>query len=710
MLDRLLSQLSPAQKEAVTHGEGPAIVLAGAGSGKTRVLTHRIAYLVSARGVPPSHILAVTFTNKAAGEMRERALALLDGSPKGLWVGTFHSICLRILRREIEALGGFKRSFVVYDEGDQLALIRDCIRELGLNDNVYEPRALRARIDGAKGAGIYPEEMADEASGDVYLRQAVRVYGLYQKRIRDFGALDFGDLMALTVRLFESRDDVLKTYQEKFAYILIDEYQDTNPIQYRLAKLLASSHRNLFVVGDDNQSIYGWRGADISNILEFERDWRDAKVIKLEENYRSTKTILRAANAVIANNKKRREKTLWTRNKSGAPILYYEASSERDEARWVAEKIAELLRSESRGYGDFAVFYRTNNQSRAFEEEMMRTAIPYVVLGSLAFYQRAEVKDALSYLRLIVNPTDDLSLKRIINTPARGIGKATVAALEGVAREKGSSMFDAIDAMEGKAPRKSVKALKELKNTIESLKEFCRKAGTKEAVEKVLMETGFIKSLEGNEDKLSNIGEIINRASEFENTGGAGLADFLADVSLATDIDQFREGQAVALMTIHSAKGLEFPVVFITGMEQNLFPHSRSLGWEQLEEERRLFYVGLTRAKERVFLSGSSRRMLYGEEKRSAPSIFLEEIPDECIIRTSHLHKEPAHDAIPTRKAEPPLPQPAFKPGDKVMHPAFGTGVVKGREGSGTSLTLSIFFPKWGIKRILSSFPGLKKA
>jgi DNA helicase-2/ATP-dependent DNA helicase PcrA len=700
-----LSQLSPSQREAVTHVEGPAIVLAGAGSGKTRVLTHRIAYLVSACGVHPSHILAVTFTNKAAGEMRERALALLDGSPRGLWVGTFHSICLRVLRRDIEALDGFRKSFVVYDEGDQLVLIRECLRELGLNDKLYEPRAIRARIDSAKGEGIYPEEMAETAGEDVYAKGVARVYELYQRRLLKLGALDFGDLLGLTVRLFERREDVLKRYQDTFGYVMIDEYQDTNPIQYRLAKLLASSHRNLFVVGDDNQSIYGWRGADISNILEFERDWRDAKVIKLEQNYRSTKTILGAANAVISNNKRRREKTLWTNNESGAPIIYYEASSERDEARWVAERIRELSRKEGRGYGDFAVFYRTNNQSRAFEEEMMRAGIPYVVLGSIAFYLRAEVKDALSYLRLVINPTDDLSLKRIVNTPARGIGKATVAALEALAKEKGTPMFDAIDAMEGKAPAKSVKALRKLKSTIESLADLCREVGAREAVEKVLKETGYMASLEGDEDRLANLGEIINRASEFETAGGSGLADFLSEVSLASDIDQFRGGQAVALMTIHSAKGLEFPVVFIGGLEQNLFPHARSQGWEQLEEERRLFYVGLTRAKERVFLSSSSRRMIYGEEKRSAPSIFLEEIPDECIIRTSHSEGNPSHNGSPARKGEP-----HFKPGDKIIHPAFGTGIVKGKEGSGTSATLSVFFPKWGVKRILSSFPGLKKA
>jgi DNA helicase II / ATP-dependent DNA helicase PcrA len=632
----LLHNLNPPQKEAVLHGEGPLLVLAGAGSGKTRVIVHRIAYLIHERGVPPWQILAVTFTNKAAGEMRERVADTLGGGEMPL-ISTFHSSCARILRQEIHHLG-YDRKFAIYDDKDCEKLLKECAAALNLDDKKYPPKALGAAIDEFKNSGLTPQEVP---TGSPYEATLARVYTLYQERLLRCNAADFGDLLLLTVRLFEEHPEVLKKYQERYRWIMVDEYQDTNPVQYRLVRLLAGTRRNLCVVGDDDQSIYGWRGADIRNILEFERDFPGVKVVKLEQNYRSSKNILDAAWNVVEKNRGRKPKRLWTDNAQGESIVYRTLRDQWEEARLVCQETKRYLR-EGGDLSGIAVFYRTNAQSRVVEDAMVAAGIPYHMVGGVRFYARLEVKDILAYLKVLDNPADDVALKRIINTPPRGIGHATVQRITDLAHEKGISFYLAMrEAAAGtllaSGARSKVAAF------VEELRGYRTMADTlplSELAAAVMQDSGYLARLRdaGNEeaqDRIGNLQELVTAMQAFEQgEGDKGLAAFLEQVALVSDLEQEGEGKksSATLMTLHSAKGLEFPVVFMIGMEERLFPHLRALEDPvQMEEERRLCYVGMTRAKERLFLLNVRRRHIFGQEQMNPPARFIRDVPAELL-------------------------------------------------------------------------------
>lgn len=709
-------KLNPSQAEAVTHAGGPVLVLAGAGSGKTRILTERIAHLIGARGENPSGILAVTFTNKAANEVKERLRRLIGPAAGGLWLGTFHSICLRILKRDIKHLGGFRQDFVIYDDGDQLKLVKECMERLGIGEKELEPRSVRSRIDGAKNKGLDPEQAGVQA----YDERITKIYALYEEELRRLNALDFGDLLYVTVRLFHEKPEVLRHYQETFRHVLVDEYQDTNQVQYRIVRLLSGKHRNIFVVGDDNQSIYGWRGADITNILNFERDFPDSSVIKLEKNYRSTKTILGAANGLIKKNRNRHEKNLWTDNPEGEKIQYYAAHDDRGEARYVAAEIESLVRSRACSYKDAAVLYRTNNQSRIIEEEFVRTGIPYTIVGGIGFYERAEIKDVMAYLRVIANPLDDLSLKRIVNVPPRGIGKGTVEKLEEVAKKDGISLMDAIrKALDDKLlPSRASMNLGRFLEMMKRLIGYGEKYEIGKLLDLMLQETGYLDLLEKEEEKRENVGEILNLAAEFEKESDkAWLRDFLDTVTLASDVDSYDEkDDKVALMTLHSAKGLEFPLAFIIGIEENLIPHFNSAKDGEVEEERRLFYVGLTRAKEKVYMSSAARRRVFGKEERPAPSRFLSEIPKELVewknfygTTYGEFTERDSYTDRNERRASPDKSRSdengsRYKVGQRIEHPSFGRGTIKRVEGTGEKARVTVLFPGYGIKKIIASY------
>lgn len=695
----ILSSLNPAQRSAVEHGYGPLLVLAGAGSGKTRVLTYRIAYLIYHLKVPPRNILAITFTNKAAREMRERVAALLPEAAHDLWVATFHATCARILRREITVLG-YDPRFAIYDEDDQQTLIRDCLGELDLDERSYPPAAFRSAISWAKNWLIGPDAYAARAS-DWYGELVARVYRIYQERLQANNAVDFDDLLMLTVRLFQEHPEVLARWRDRFQHILVDEYQDTNHAQYVLVNLLAAQHKNLFVVGDPDQSIYGWRGADITNILNFERDYPDAKVIKLEQNYRSTARILNAANSVIRHNAARKEKRLWTARGDGPPLVVYCGADEKAEAHFVADRVRELVRSEGRSYREFAVLYRTHAQSRALEEVLLREGIPYVIVGGLRFYERKEIKDVMAYLRVVANPADSLSLVRIINTPRRGIGKVSVQRLFNYARETGLTPVAALAHAES-IPGLTRKVATKMKRLGEILGELAAHEGpVTELVRMVYDRTGYWQELvnEGTveaETRMENLLEFLTVTHAFDTSTGGTLDEFLAELALLTDIDRYDErADAVTLMTLHSAKGLEFPVVFLVGMEESIFPHARAL-YEphELEEERRLCYVGITRAQERLYLTYCTQRMLYGRYCENEPSRFLEEIPPELV--------QTWEDA--------PRETPAFAPGDRVRHRMWGEGVVVGLEGVGDDAQVRVAFPEQGVKTLLVRYAPLERA
>ncbi|MEW5762150.1 MAG: DNA helicase PcrA [Bacillota bacterium] len=695
-----LADLNPAQRSAVEHGSGPLLVLAGAGSGKTRVLTYRIAYLINHHGVPARHILAITFTNKAAREMRERVEGLLPQAARDLWVATFHATCARILRREI-ALLGYDPRFAIYDEGDQQTLIRNCLEELNLDERHYPPAAFRNAISWAKNWLVGPEAYAAQAT-DRYGELVARVYRLYQERLRTNNALDFDDLLFLAVRLFQEYPAVLSRWQDRFRHILVDEYQDTNHAQYVLVNLLAARHRNLFVVGDPDQSIYGWRGADITNILNFERDYPEAKVIKLEQNYRSTARILEAANGVIRHNAARKDKKLWTARGEGPPLVLYCGADEHAEARFVAERVRELVRREGKSYRDFAVLYRTHAQSRVLEEVLLREGIPYTIIGGLRFYERKEIKDVVAYLRVIANPADGLSLVRIINEPRRGIGKVSVQRLFAYARETGLTPVASLahaEAIPG-LTKKVAAAMVEL-GTL--LAEFAAHPGPVTAlVREVYDRTGYWQALVNErtveaETRMENLLEFLTVTQTFDASTGGTLSEFLAELALLTDLDRYDErADAVTLMTLHSAKGLEFPVVFLVGMEESIFPHARAL-YEprELEEERRLCYVGITRAQERLYLTHCAQRMLYGRYGENRPSRFLEEIPPEL----TEVWEEEAAPA-----------EAAFAPGDRVRHRIWGEGVVLGLEGIGEDAQVRVVFPQQGVKTLLLRYAPLERA
>ena len=753
-----LKDLNPVQREAVESGDGPLLILAGAGSGKTRVLTYRIAHLV-AKGVNPWNILAITFTNKAAKEMRDRVLALVGSEGEGLWVATFHSTCVRILRREINALPGYSRSFVIYDAGDQLTVLKECLKELNLDDKKFAPRAVLATISDAKNKLLGPDAFAAEAR-DFFTEKAAAAYRLYQKKLSSNNALDFDDIIMLTVKIFRENPDVLSYYQEKFRYILVDEYQDTNHAQYILIKQLAARYRNLCVVGDDDQSVYGWRGADIQNILDFERDYPEAKVLKLEQNYRSTQKILRAANEVVSNNDNRKGKSLWTENTEGEEIVLFKATDEHDEARFVTGRIRDLADTEGRPYSDFAILYRTNAQSRVLEEHFMKESIPYKIYSGVKFYERLEIKDILAYLRLLNNPADRISFARVINVPKRGIGKVSLDKILEYAEEQGMPVLDAL-AEVAYIPGLQTKGVGTLTNFHELMLGFRQEAQKgvplTELTEKIIRDTGYMASLRAEntveaESRIENLNEFLSVTAEYDNNLQDYLEDpdleadqnmlilggFLEQVSLVAEIDSFDEAEdAVKLMTMHSAKGLEFPVVFAVGMEDGIFPSGRSL-LEQvlLEEERRLCYVTITRAREKLFLSTTEQRMVYGHIQSSVPSRFLKEIPEELLTEetsrreilgrgfglSSQARKYAGSDAASTsgnsfagRKswkdsgASVVSSDPgSFLVGDKVGHPKFGHGIVMSVKGEGNSAEITVVF-SGEVKKLIAEYARLSK-
>lgn len=711
----ILDKLNDRQKEAVVTTEGPLLILAGAGSGKTRVLTHRIAYLIKEKRVSPANILAITFTNKAAQEMKDRVESLL-GYVGDIWVSTFHSACVRILRRDIEKIG-YDKNFVIYDTQDQKSLVSDCIKELDLNEKQYTPKSMLSAISKAKDKMISPDEYLLEFGNDYRNKKVADVYRLYQKKLKKDNALDFDDIIIKTIELFKKDEEILRYYQDKFRYIMVDEYQDTNRPQYEFVNLLAKRYRNLCVVGDDDQSIYGWRGADIKNILDFEKDYPEAKVIKLEQNYRSTQIILDAANNVIDNNIKRKKKQLWTDNKDGEKIVVCEVQNEREEANFIVDRIKNLV-GNGRRYSDFAILYRTNAQSRIFEEACMMNDIPYKLVGALRFYDRKEIKDIIAYLRILVNPYDDVSLKRIINVPKRGIGESTVSALEQYAREHDTSMYFAIPNVELKG--RARKVLDNFKNFIDDLINQLDFMNIIEVIDYILEKTGYMDELKADdtkesESRIENINEFIRAAREFiETSEDKSLESFLSGITLVSDIDTAGDiGESVVLMTLHSAKGLEFPVVFMAGMEEGIFPSSMSfIDEHELEEERRLCYVGITRAKERLFMTYARTRNLYGKPQYNTASRFINEIPQDLIVEYDKgAIKRNDYESVSSyintfaRKAND---KANYNPGDKVEHKLWGIGTVVNVEGIGEDRELTVAFPNVGIKRLSLKYAPIR--
>lgn len=717
---KILDGLNPVQRKAVETTEGPVLIVAGAGSGKTRVLTHRVAHLLSEKGIHPWNILAITFTNKAAREMKERITALVGDEAEEIWISTFHAMCVRILRRDGDRIG-YSRNFTILDVPDQVSVIKQILKELNLDAKQHDPRSFLYLIGHAKNRLQTPREMMDQAEN--YREElAARVYEAYQNKLRANQSMDFDDLLMETVRLFHQVPDALDYYQRKFQYIHVDEYQDTNHAQYVLVNLLAARHRNVCVVGDSDQSIYAFRGADITNILDFERDYPDAVVIRLEQNYRSTQTILDAANGVIAHNIRRKPKNLWTENGTGEPIRLFEAANEHEEAFFVAETILRGKR-EGRDYGDYAILYRTNAQSRVLEEVFLKSNIPYRVVGGIRFYERKEIKDLLAYLRLVVNPDDDLSLRRVINVPRRGIGEGTMEKIARYAEEKGLSLYRALSEAEqiGLAPR-FLRPLQSFTDLIRHLHGMVEYLSAREMTEEVLERTGYRESLvrEGTleaEGRLENIGEFLSVVREFEQRNGdKSLVDFLTDLALLSDIDTLdeeKDGDAVVLMTLHSAKGLEFPCVFLVGMEEGLFPHIRSLEDDDaLEEERRLAYVGITRAERELFLTRARIRSVYGHSASHPPSRFLDEIPKH-LVESVGSQTRPFHSPAPRRGPIRPVGGSSvdWRVGDKVRHSKWGLGTVVKVKGEGEDAELDVAFPSpVGIKRLIARFAPISRA
>lgn len=640
-MKNLIDNLNKEQREAVLHTDGPLLIFAGAGSGKTRVLTHRIAYLIEEKGVYPSSILAITFTNKAANEMKERVINLLN-CHYDMWVSTFHSACVRILRMETEALEGYKKNFIIFDSDDQQKLIKECLKELNYNEKNFPPREVLSIISNAKDQLMGPNKFMDRYGRDFRLKKIGDIYSLYQKKLKSNNAMDFDDILFNTVKLFENNEEILRKYQQKFKYILVDEYQDTNNCQYKLVNLLAKEHKNLCVVGDDDQCIYTWRGADIRNILNFEKDFPHAKVIKLEQNYRSTQTILDAANNVIKNNSGRKSKKLWTEKDEGKPIVYYKAINERDEADFIIGEIDRLAFSDVRSLKDFAILYRTNAQSRIIEELCMARGIPYKIVGGHRFYDRKEVKDVIAYLRSILDPEGDMSIKRIINVPKRGIGKATLETLEKYARDNGDSLYGAlllIEDVDG-IGKKAKNNIKEFVSLMAEFMTIAEKESVSEIIKQVISKSGYLEELEGGDEedkgRAENIRELVSAAIEYEDKNDdSSLQGFLENLALMSDIDGLEEERdGITLMTLHSAKGLEYPVVFISGMEEGLFPSMQSTFEDyRLEEERRLMYVGITRAKEKLYLTSAFERTLFGSTSYTMDSRFLNEIPKKLLMK-----------------------------------------------------------------------------
>jgi len=722
LAEQIVEGLNPEQRRAVETTEGPLLVLAGAGSGKTRVLTHRIAWLVGVCGIPAESVLAVTFTNKAAGEMRERVAKLLGSAAEGLWVTTFHSACVRILRRDVGHLG-ISRGFVIYDEADSLGTIKEALRRHDLDPKAHDPRRIRWKIDGWKNAGRMPGD-ASSAARDLDEEHTARIYATYQKLLADANALDFNDLLLQTVRLFEQFPEVLAWYRRRWQYLLVDEYQDTNRVQYRLLKLLAAEHENICAVGDGDQSVYGWRGADIRNILDFEEDYPNAQVVKLERNYRSTQAILEGASGVIENNLARKERRLWTERAGGDPIRLYEAHDDRDEAMFVVSQILGAVKRGDRHFRDFAIFYRTNAQSRVFEDELLKYDVPYAIVGGVRFYERAEIKDALAYLRLMLNPTDAMALRRIVNVPPRGIGKTSLDRAAELAARHGLPLLDAFRRLleRGEAGRSAARIAAFLQ-LVDGLAEEVRELPPADALARILERTGYTRALERDgspeaESRIENLRELLTGAEDFEaqNAGdlgeGRSLLDlFLDQVALVSDLDGYDDaGDRVSMMTVHSAKGLEFPGVFLVGLEEGIFPHAASSrDPDGVEEERRLCYVGMTRAEEQLTITFAQERRRFGSKTFGVPSRFLREIPPSVLEGEAPDARDVAGGPrVDYRYAQDdPGEGPAIRPGLRVRHPVFGWGRVLDARGTGPSTKLRIQFDRVGVKTVMLKFANL---
>ncbi len=771
-MQEILEGLNDKQYEAVVNTEGPCLVIAGAGSGKTKVLTHKIAYLLGEKDVKPWDIIAITFTNKAANEMKERIAGLVGDSAKDIWMGTFHSICVRILRRFIDRIG-FDTSFIIFDTSDQRTLVKNCLKDLAIDDKMFTDRAVLSEISNAKNDMLEPSSYQAKAVGDFRKEKIAEVYELYQKRLKENNAIDFDDIINYAIKILLENPDILEYYSNKFKYVLVDEYQDTNKAQFTLITLFASKHGNITVVGDNDQGIYSFRGADITNILNFEKDFPGTKIIKLEQNYRCTGNILKAANAVIKNNEVKYKKELWTQNEEGNLPRVYQAENEYDEGTYIVEQIEHLKREEYYKYSDFAVLYRMNTQSRAIEDILRRENIPYKIVGGLKFYERKEIKDIIAYLRLIQNSSDNLSLRRIINEPKRGIGKTSLDKIEQIAIQEEKSMYEVIKNAESYGLNRVYLNSREFINAIEELKQEKEKLSISELIKETLKKTGYTKALEDEnsieaENRIENLNEFLTVAIEFEEEEAENtLSEFLEGITLSSDIDNLEEQEeSVTLMTLHSAKGLEFPVVFLVGMEEGIFPGYKSISEpKELEEERRLCYVGITRAKEYLFLTCSKQRTIFGSTSYNQTSRFLKEIPEELLegyeeafgekeanhknkifgdskftwsygskdngnIKTYKIDsKEPVVAAKSTigntgfqfrtaesflsnlgkksdKKQEVDLSQ--YQAGVRVFHKKFGEGTINLVEPEGEDLKVDINFDKVGHKRLMAKFANLE--
>ena len=728
-MNSLLTGLNKEQQQAVQHTEGPLLILAGAGSGKTKVLTVRIAHLL-AQGVNPYEILAITFTNKAAKEMKSRVEGLVGDVANRIWLSTFHSFCAKFLRFEIDSFLGYNSNFTIYDTSDSQAVIKAALKALNLDDKYYPVGAMIAAISDAKNQLLFASDFRKQAR-DFYQQKVADVYEYYERELRKNNALDFDDLLLVAVKLLQSNAAVLDKYSHRFRYVMIDEYQDTNHAQYLLAKLLASHWKNIAVVGDADQSIYAWRGADIQNILDFEKDYPNCTSIKLEQNYRSTKIILDAANAVIDNNEGRPEKNLWTDKTEGAKIQHFTAQSEHEEAAFIGDTIAKKHDIHDVPYGDMAILYRTNAQSRVLEEALIKRALPYTMVGGTKFYDRKEIKDVLAYLRVLYNPFDDLSLLRIINVPKRSIGATTVAKLQDYARANGTSLFmtltqlHLIDSIKEKTKEK----LEEFGILIFTLVSEMENRTVLDILESILDRTGYLAQLEESTDpqdqaRAENIGELLSLAKDFQDTNPSGtVEDFLEQVALVNDVDSFEQEESkVTLMTLHAAKGLEFPIVFLCGLEEGLFPHSRTLmNPEEIEEERRLAYVGITRAEKELYISNATTRTVFGRTSSYLPSRFIDEIPEELVDGLRAKRKVPddikrhvpQHMSVTSRPVTKPIVRNEviadWKVGDTAIHSKWGNGKVINVTGEGAGMKLTIEFPTQGVRVVMAKFAPVKK-
>ena len=728
-MNSLLTGLNKEQQQAVQHTEGPLLILAGAGSGKTKVLTVRIAHLL-AQGVNPYEILAITFTNKAAKEMKSRVEGLVGDVANRIWLSTFHSFCAKFLRFELNNFLGYNSNFTIYDTSDSQAVIKAALKALNLDDKYYPVGAMIGAISDAKNKLLFASDFRKQAR-DFYQQKVADVYEYYERELRKNNALDFDDLLLVAVKLLQSNEAVLDKYSKRFRYVMIDEYQDTNHAQYLLAKLLASHWKNIAVVGDADQSIYAWRGADIQNILDFEKDYPNCTSIKLEQNYRSTKIILDAANAVIENNEGRPKKNLWTDKTEGAKIQHFTAQSEHEEAAFIGDTIAKKHDIHGVPYGDMAILYRTNAQSRVLEEALIKRALPYIMVGGTKFYDRKEIKDVLAYLRVLYNPFDDLSLLRIINVPKRSIGATTVAKLQDYARANGTSLFmtltqlHLVDSIKGKTKEK----LEEFGILIFTLVAEMEDRTVLDILESILDRTGYLAQLEESTDpqdqaRAENIGELLSVAKDFQDTNPSGtVEDFLEQVALVNDVDSFEQEESkVTLMTLHAAKGLEFPIVFLGGLEEGLFPHSRTLmNPEEVEEERRLAYVGITRAEKELYISNATTRTVFGRTSSYLPSRFIDEIPEELVAGLRAKRKVPddikrhvpQHMSVTSRPVTKPIVRNEviadWKIGDTAIHSKWGNGKVINVAGEGAGMKLTIEFPTQGVRVVMAKFAPVKK-